>query len=131
MLHAKQLFGNLGILLAILGDSGKPGIAQILAALANPLAEVIVDAIGHVELPVFRPAIIPFRETNLVFPERLPVGAAGVLLVGRAVTDVAVDDDQRRAVIGVLESSEGTREHFQVICITYPSHIPPVADEAG
>ena len=94
VLHAKQFFGKLGILLAILSDSLKPGIAQILSSLTNPLAEVIVDAVRHVEFLVFGPAVVPFGQTNLIVSQRLAVRATGILLVRRAVADVAVDDDQ-------------------------------------
>ena len=131
MLHAKQLFGKLGILLAIFVDSRKPGIAQILATLANPLAEVIVYAIRHVELLVFGPAVVPFRETNLLFSQRLAVRAAGILLVGRAVADMAVHDNQRGPVAGALKCSERPSEHFQIVRIAHPCHIPSVTDEAG
>ena len=106
VLHAKQFFGKFGILLAILGDALEPGIAQILAALADPLPEVIVDAVRHVEFLVFGPAVVPFGETNLLFTQRLAVRAAGILLVRRAVADVAVHDDQRGPIVGVLKGSE-------------------------
>src|SRR5208283_4932891 len=90
VLHAKQFFGKLGILLAVFGNLGKPGVAQILAALTNSLAEMIVDAIRHVEFLIFGPAVVPFGQTNLLFSQRLAVRAPRILLVWRAVTDMAV-----------------------------------------
>ena len=131
VLHAKQLVGKVGIMLAILSDSLKPGVAQILASLTDPLTEVIVDPIRHVEFLVFGPAVVPFGETNLILAQRLAVGAAGILLVRRAIADVAVDDDQRRPVVGALKGSERAGKHLEIVRIAHPGHVPPVADEAG
>src|SRR6202040_2180327 len=103
MLHAEQLFGEVGVLLAILTDSREPVVAQLLAALSDALTEVIVDAVRYVELLVFWPAVVALGEPDLVFTQRFAVGPAGVLFVGGAVSDVAVHDDQRGAVFGVLE----------------------------
>src|SRR4029453_12361349 len=110
----------LGILLPVFRETLEPCIAQILASLANPVAEVIVNSVWYVEFLVFRPSVIPFRETNLLFSQGLAVSAACILFVGRAVPDVTVDDDQRRPVIRVLERAESAREHFQVIGVAYP-----------
>src|SRR5262249_50655005 len=131
VLHAKQFFGKLGIMLAILGNLLKPRIAQVLTPLANPLPEVIVDAIRNVKVLVVGPVVVAFCKTNLVLSKRFAVRAAGILLVRRTVADVTVDDDQSGPVNGVLKGSKGAREHFQVIGVADSSYVPPVADEAG
>ena len=69
---------------------------------------MIVHAVRHVKLLVFRPAVIPFRETDLVFAQGFAVGPAGILFVGRAVSDVTVNDDQRGAIVGAQKSIECT-----------------------
>ena len=75
-----------------------PLVAQARAALADPGGEVLVDTVGDEELGVLGPAVGALRLPHLLLAERLAVGRRRVLLVRRAVADVAVDDDQGRAV---------------------------------
>ena len=77
----------------------EPGVAQLLAAAADALLEVVVDAVGDQELGVLGPAVELLGEPDLVLAQGLAVGAVGVLLVGSAPGDVAVDDDQGRPVV--------------------------------
>ena len=58
------------------------------------------------------------------------MGGAGVLLVRRAVGDVAVHDDQRRPVARAQEGAEGPRQHLQVVGVADAGDVPAVADEA-
>ena len=103
VLHAVQLVGQVRVLLAVLSDPREPGVAKFLAALAHAVAEVLVNAGRNIELLVLGPAVVALGEADFLFAEGLAVGAAGVLLVRGAVGDVAVDDDQRRPVLGVEE----------------------------
>jgi hypothetical protein len=50
---------------------------------------------------------VPLGELDLLLAERLAVGGVGVLLVGRAPGDVAVDDDQRGSIGRLPEGVEG------------------------
>ena len=105
--------------------------AQLPAALADAVAEVLADAVGHEELGVLRPAVVPLGQPDLLLAERLAVGGAGVLLVGRAVGDVAVDDDQRRAGRACLLKMRKARvEHVEVVGVADAGDVPAVADEA-
>ena len=54
----------------------------------------------------------------------------GVLLVRRAVADVAVDDDQRRPPLLALEDLERPGEQLEVVGVAHPGDVPAVADEA-
>ena len=45
-----------------------------------------------------RPAVDDFGEADLFFAQGLAVRFLGVLAMGRAIADVAVNDDQRRAL---------------------------------
>ena len=54
---------------------------------------------------------------------------AGVLFVRCAVSDVAVHDDQRGAILAVLKRPERTGQHIQIVCIADTRHVPAVADE--
>ena len=66
-----------------------------------PSLEIVQHAVGNQELRVFRPAVKFFGQPDFFFAQRFAVGGVGVLLVRRAVADVAVDADQRRAVVGL------------------------------
>ena len=50
-----------------------------------------------------------------------------ILLVRRAVADVAVDDDQRRPVVGLQERLVGAAEHRQIVGIGDARDVPAVA----
>ena len=80
----------------------------------------------HQELCVCRPAVGTFGEPDLLFPERLAVSGAGVLLVRRPVCDVAVDDDERWAVVSLFEDRKRAIEHIEVVGIAYVRDIPAV-----
>ena len=58
-----------------------------------------------------------FARAHLLDAQRLAVGGAGVLLLGRSVADVAVDDEERRPVPRALEEGEGLRELAEVVCV--------------
>ena len=66
-----------------------------------PCGEVLAHAVGHEELRVLGPAVGALGQPDLLVAERLAVRGGGVLLVRRAVADVAVDDDQRRPAFGL------------------------------
>ena len=79
------------------GDSAASHSARSSAPrLPIPVGEVLVDAVGDEELGVLGPAVGALGLAHLLLAERLAVGGGGVLLVRRALADVAVDDDQRR-----------------------------------
>ena len=67
---------------------------------------MFVDAVGNEKLVVLGPAVVLLGELDLFFAERFAVGGFGVLLVRRALADVAVDDDQRRPVRRVRGTSK-------------------------
>ena len=54
---------------------------------------------------------------------------AGVLFMGCTIPDVAVNDNQRRAILRILESAQRPSQHLQVIGISDPRHIPAIADK--
>ena len=107
LLHRVDLGGEVGVRLGVLGELRLPGGAQLGAALADPVGEVLADAVGDEELGVLGPAVGALGLAHLLLAERLAVGGGGVLLVRRAVADVAVDDDQRRPALLALELLEG------------------------
>src|SRR5437879_12384597 len=54
-----------------------------------------------------------------------------LLLAGGAISDVAIHDDQSRAIVGMQKSLKSAGKHFLVICIPYARDIPPVPDKTG
>ena len=82
VLHPVELVGQIGVLGPILLHPAEPGVAQFLPPPADALAEVVVDPVGHEELCVLGPSVIPLGEPDFVLAQRLAVGGAGVLLVG-------------------------------------------------
>src|SRR5215216_3819833 len=103
-LHLVDLGGDLGI---PVGDPLLPLGAQSFSTLADAPGEMLVDAIRDQELRVLGPAVGALGLANLVLAERLAMRLGRVLLVRRAVADVAVDDDQRWPVALLLELLEG------------------------
>src|ERR1700733_9140363 len=103
LLDLFQLAGQFRKLLAIFGELRHPSSASAVSTLPELFFESIVYAIGHQELRVFRPAVIAFRKPDLFLAQWLPVRRAGVLLVRRAVSDVAIHNDEGRTVFGRQE----------------------------
>ena len=54
----------------------------------------------------------------------------GVLLVGRAVADVAVEDQERRAPLRLPEDLERVLDPLDVVRVAHPEDVPPVGEKA-
>ena len=81
--------------------------ARSRAARADSGREMFVDAVGHEELRVLGPSVAALGEADLLLAERLAVRRGGVLLVWGTVADVAVQDDERRPALRLLEDCRG------------------------
>ena len=112
-LHRLQPVAELRVAPAIIGEFFVPFAAQLASALADAAAEMLVDAVGHQKFGVLGPAIIALGELHLLLAERLAMSGAGVLLMRRAVGDVAVDDDQGRPVAGAGECRQRLGERLR------------------
>ena len=111
-------------------DALLPLGSQAAAPLADPVGEVLVDAVGDQELGVLGPPVGALGLAHLLLAQRLAVGLGGVLLVGRAVADVAVDDDQRGPPLLPLERLERPGQQLEVVGVADPGDVPAVAHEA-
>ena len=67
MLHPVQLVGELGVFRPVVRRLRKPTVAQFLAAFADAVTEVIVDAVGVRKLGVLRPTVISFGLADFFF----------------------------------------------------------------
>src|SRR5256885_12622452 len=103
MLHAGHLIGKSRRGLCVLRERCFPGGSQLVSALADSGSKMLTDAIGNKEFCIFRPAINALGAANFFLTQRLAVGFLGVLLIGRAIGDVAVNDNERRTVLRLLK----------------------------
>ena len=91
---------------------------------------MLAHAVRHEELGVFRPAIGALGETDLLVAQRLAMSGAGVLLVRRAIADVALDDDQRRRVAVALKVVERLGQPPRVVGVADMLDIPAIGAKA-
>ena len=127
VLHAVEFVGEAGILCLVLAsNSVEPGVAQLLAAAADALLEMLVDAVRDEELGVLGPAVDLLGQLDLIFAERLAVSGMGVLLVRRALADVAVDDDQRGTIVGLRNDRMRPIEQRQIVGVAHPRDVPAI-----
>ena len=97
---------------------------------ADAGGEVLAHAIRYEELRVLGPTVRAFDEAHLVGAERLAMRSSGVLPVRRPVTDVTVEDDQRRPARGLTEGLQRTLDELDVVRIADAQHVPLVALES-
>ena len=103
---------------------------KLSAAPADAILEMLAHAVRHEKLGVFRPAVAALGEAYLLLAERLAVGRAGVVLMRRAIADVAFDDDQGRHVVGAPETLDGLRQPLRVVGVADALHVPAIGEEA-
>ena len=92
------------------------------AARTDAFREMLVDAVRHQELRILGPAVEFFGELDFLYAERLAVRFGAVLLVRRAIADMAVDDDQRRPAL--VRVSRRLRSLPFVVGIADVQHVP-------
>src|SRR5262249_44451502 len=83
------------------------------------------------ELRVLGPAITALGEAHFILAERLSVRGGSILLVRRAVTDVAVQNDECRTSLRLAEASQRLLDAFEIVGIAHPQDVPPVPQESG
>jgi hypothetical protein len=102
---------------------------QASTALAQAIPEMLAHAVRHQKFGVLGPAVAPLGEAHLLLAERLAMGCAGILLVGGAVADVALDDDQGRHVFGAPKALERLRQPVGVVDVAHVRHVPAIGEE--
>ena len=90
---------------------------------------MVVDPVRDQELGVLGPAIAALGQAHFLFAQRLAVGLAGILLVRRAVADMAANDDQRRPVQSLLELGQGRFERSGIVGVGDMMHCPAIGRE--
>src|SRR6266566_1606841 len=117
-------------LLLVLCKPRSPRRMPLRAALAHAVSELIVDAVRNQKLRVFRPAVISLHPFDFRFAQRLTLRFVRVLLVRRAVADVAVDNDERWPIVGLEEVFIRAPEHLEIVRIGDVRDVPSVARKA-
>ena len=80
-----------------------------LAATTDPLLEMLRDPVRDQEMGVLRPAIETLRLPDLLLAEGLAVDLGRIHLVGRAVANVAVENNKGRRLPFVLRKTSSGR----------------------
>src|SRR5262249_10094304 len=79
-LDASEVPGEIGMARLIISEAPVPAFALVPAALADAAAELLVDAVGHPEMRVLRPAVIALGQAHLLFTEGFAMRGRGILL---------------------------------------------------
>src|SRR5665647_1754945 len=82
------------MLMFVASEQRHPRLAKLRPAGPDTRGEVLVDPVGNQELGLLGPAVAGLGLFDLCRAQRLAVRHARVDDVGRAVADVAVDDDE-------------------------------------
>ena len=90
---------------------------------------MLVDAVGHEELGVLGPSIAALREADLFVAERFAMGRRSVLLMRRAIADVAVQNDESGTALGLAEDVQRVLDAIDVVGIADPQDVPSVGQE--
>src|SRR5262249_49801729 len=104
MLHIVKLARQLWMIFLVFFNPTKPGIAELLAASADAVAEMTVNRFGNQKFGVLRPAIVALGQPNLFLPQGLAMRSARVLLVRSPPGDMAINNNQS-GPIGAFQKS--------------------------
>jgi hypothetical protein len=107
MLHFEELVGQCRVVPLVFLKRGEPGITKLWATHADPCAKMRANLFGNEENSLLWPAIIPFRQADLLRAKRLAMRGTGALLSRRTVANMAVDDDQCWAGRRLRKALEG------------------------
>jgi hypothetical protein len=90
---------------------------------------VLADAVRDEELRILGPPIGPLGEADLLLAERFAMGGGSILLVRRAVADMAIQNDKGRAALRLMEYPESVLDQANVVGVADPQHVPSVTQE--
>ena len=127
MLHQVQTLSHLGEFLRILGEFLRPLSMKIAPPFPDSVAEMFVHPIRNQEFRVFRPAVEFLGQPDFFFTQRFAVRGVGVLFVWRPVANMAVDNNQGRAICGLLERLKRPGQHLQIIGVGHTRDVPSIS----
>src|SRR5262249_1533847 len=115
----------------ILAKSLHPFRPGLFAARAHARCKVLVDTIGHQELGVLGPPIGALAQPDLFLTQWFAMSRGCVVLVWRAIPNVAVQDDQRRFGFRLLEGLNGTSDPIHIVRVMDARNVPSISEESG
>src|SRR5437660_1748331 len=80
---------------------------RLRATGADAGREVVANGIGNQELRVLGPSVVAFGEADCLLAQRLAMSCGGILLMRRAVADVAIQNDEGWALPGLAKDVQG------------------------
>ncbi len=107
-----------------------PACMGLGATRADSGGEALAHGLRHQELGVLGPTVETLGEADLLLAQGLAMRRRGIVLVRRAVADVAVEDDEGRPALGAAEDVDRVLDARGVVGITDAQHVPAVAQEA-
>src|SRR5882757_3145877 len=102
-LHETNFGSELGIFALIVSKELRPAPPRVCTPRAYAIGEMLAHCIGNEKLGVLGPAIKALREADLLFAERLPMSLGRVMLMGRAVAYMAIQNDKGWPSLGITE----------------------------
>src|SRR6266567_3907775 len=79
---------------------------------------------------ILRPAIELFHQLDFIFAQSLAMRGVGVLLMRRAISDMAIDDDESWPIIRGKKFIECIRQRIEIVRVSDVSYVPAVSAEA-
>src|SRR5208283_2848903 len=70
-------------------------------------------------------------QPDLVLAKRLAMSCGGILLVRRAITNMAVEDDKSGPALSLTENVERVLDALDIVGVADAQHIPPIAEKPG
>ncbi len=107
----------------------RPSAACLRAVRPDTGREMLADAVGDEELCILGPPIAALGEADLLLTERFAMGGGSILLVRRAVADMAIQNDKGRAALRLMEYPESVLDQIDIVGVADPQHVPPVTQE--
>src|SRR4030095_10868482 len=130
-LHLIDLPREVGMGGPVRGEERGPPAPRVGAPGADAGREVLAHTVGDQELRAFRPDVAALGEAHTFFAEGFAVGRGGVVLVGGAVADVTVEDDQGGTSLRLPEGAERALDAIDVVGVAHAQDVPAVCEESG
>src|ERR1700704_1404896 len=129
-LHQVDLGREFRISRPVSREELSPTAVGLRAARANSGGEMFAHAVGNQELGVFGPSVVAFGEANLLLTQRLAMSGGGILLMRRAVTDMAVENDESWEPLGLAKGVESLLDPVYVIGVAHAQDVPAITHES-
>src|SRR5262249_38015782 len=116
-------------LFAIGGEQRLPTLPRRGTTRANPGIELLEDLIWHEKLRVLRPTIGALREPDLFFAQGLAMDLCRIHQVRRAIADMAIENDQSRPALGLVEERKSILDAPEIVRVADPQDVPLIGEE--